>query len=254
MPKRSVQRDTAKAEYIARRKRGQEVNLKQLAEELGVPVNTMRNWKALDKWEDSIPRKRGAQPGNRNAKGNKGGGAPEGNSNAEKDGAYWEMDTVYSGQGKSRKALLVLTERMTRKEIIIPIQNRKAETIVKALDCLERKLGAAKFRRIFKAITADNGTEFAAAKELERSCINKTTPRTKLYYCHPYSSWERGSNENINGMIRRRHPKGTDFAKVPKEEISKTEAWINHYPRKILGYRSSEMEFQKCLEGLGIQL
>lgn len=113
------------------------------------------------------------------------------------------MDTIYSGQGKNGKALLVLTKRKTRKEIIIPIQNRKAETVVKAIDALERKMGAVRFRKIFKAITADNGTEFAATKALKQSCINKTIPRTKLYYCHPYSSWERGSNENMNGMIRR---------------------------------------------------
>lgn len=167
---------------------------------------------------------------------------------------HWEADTVYSGKGKnkSKHALLVLTERKTRQEVIIKIPNRKAETIVKALDALEHKLGARRFRAIFKSITVDNGSEFAATKELERSCINKTIPRTKLYYCHPYSSWERGSNENINGMIRRRHPKGTNFAKVPKEEIAKTEDWINNYPRKILGYRSSEMEFQECLRQLGI--
>ena len=167
---------------------------------------------------------------------------------------HWEGDTVYSGKGKRKttRALLTLTERKTRKEIIIAIPNRKAETVVKALDALERKLGARRFRAIFKSITFDNGTEFAAAEELERSCVNKRLPRTKVYFCHPYSSWERGTNENTNGMIRRRFPKGTNFAAVTNAQITQAENWINNYPRKILGYKSSEIVFRECLRELGI--
>ena len=167
---------------------------------------------------------------------------------------HWEGDTVYSGKGKRKttRALLTLTERKTRKEIIIAIPNRKAETVVKALDALERKLGARRFRAIFKSITFDNGTEFAAAEELERSCVNKRLPRTKVYFCHPYSSWERGTNENTNGMIRRRFPKGTNFAAVTNAQIAQAENWINNYPRKILGYKSSEIVFRECLRELGI--
>lgn len=302
MPKRSEKRDTAKAEYIAKKKKGEEVSLRALAGELGVSYQTLRNWKAADKWEEALPKKkRGGQPGNQNSKGKRNAagshdGAPPGNKNAEKDGAYstvffdmlykkvkknksasrapagesieqrpeeidgreefghWEGDTVYSGKGKRKttRALLTLTERKTRKEIIIAIPNRKAETVVKALDALERKLGARRFRAIFKSITFDNGTEFAAAEELERSCINKHLPRTKVYFCHPYSSWERGTNENTNGMIRRRFPKGTNFAAVTNAQIAQAENWINNYPRKILGYRSSEIVFRECLRELGI--
>lgn len=94
MPKRNDKRDTAKAEYIKRRRSGEKVNLKDLAEKLGVTYGTVRNWKRIDQWDDAVERKRGGQPGNknsrgkRNAKGNSGGGAPNGNTNAEKDGAY----------------------------------------------------------------------------------------------------------------------------------------------------------------------
>lgn len=105
---------------------------------------------------------------------------------------------------------------------------------------------------IFKSITFDNGSEFSAAEELERSAVNKTIPRTKVYFCHPYSSWERGSNENANSMIRRRHPKGTDFSKVSAAEIAATEEWINNYPRKIFGYKSSEVMFRECLREIGL--
>lgn len=94
MPKRNDKRDTAKAEYIKRRRSGEKVNLKDLAEKLGVTYGTVRNWKRIDQWDDAMERKRGGQPGNknsrgkRNAKGNPGGGARNGNTNAEKDGAY----------------------------------------------------------------------------------------------------------------------------------------------------------------------
>ena len=125
------------------------------------------------------------------------------------------------------------------------IENRPEEVV-------ERKFGAVNFRKIFRSITVDNGSEFAAAEELERSAVNKTIPRTKVYFCHPYSSWERGSNENVNGMIRRKHHKGTDFSKVSAAEIARTEAWVNSYPRKILGYMSSEIMFRQCLRELGI--
>lgn len=94
MPKRNDKRDTAKAEYIKRRRSGEKVNLKDLAEKLGVTYGTVRNWKRIDQWDDAMERKRGGQPGNKNSRGKKnakdnpGGGAPNGNTNAEKDGAY----------------------------------------------------------------------------------------------------------------------------------------------------------------------
>ena len=134
---------------------------------------------------------------------------------------------------------------------IIMVPDRRAETTVQAINALERKLGAEKFGIIYKSITVDNGSEFALADQLEQSCITGDK-RTKVYYCHPYSSWERGSNENVNGMIRRRHPKGTDFSKVTAEEIAATENWINSYPRKIFGYKSAGTMFRECLRELGL--
>lgn len=94
MPKRSEKRDTAKAEYIARKSRGEEVSLRELAQELGASYQTVRNWKTADRWDEALPkRKRGGQPGNRNSAGKRNAagshpGAPAGNKNAEKDGAY----------------------------------------------------------------------------------------------------------------------------------------------------------------------
>ena len=91
MPKRSEKRDTAKAEYIARKSRGEEVSLRELAQELGASYQTVRNWKTADQWDAALPKqKRGGQPGNRNSAGKRNAagshpGAPAGNKNAEKD-------------------------------------------------------------------------------------------------------------------------------------------------------------------------
>ena len=94
MPARNEKRDAAKAEYLAALHRGEKVNLKELAEKLGVQYQQLRNWKSKDKWDSEAPKKkRGAQPGNKNSKGHRNAaghhdGAPKGNKNAEKDGAY----------------------------------------------------------------------------------------------------------------------------------------------------------------------
>lgn len=91
---------------------------------------------------------------------------------------------------------------------------------------------------MFKTITTDNGTEFLNSDELERSCLSRRKQRTSVYYAHPYSAYERGSNENMNRMIRRFIPKGTDISKYTKQEIKRIEQWLNTYPRKILDYKT----------------
>lgn len=150
---------------------------------------------------------------------------------------HWEGDTVYSCKNKSKAGLFTLTERKTRAEIVVKIPNRKAKTIVAALDQIERSLGSKKFRFMFKSITFDNGVEFSYASALEHSSITKKA-RTTLYFAHPYCSSERGLNENHNGIIRRFLPKGTDFKPVAKKNIKEVQDWMNSYPRKILDGRT----------------
>ena len=150
---------------------------------------------------------------------------------------------------KSKKSLLVLTERKTRKEIVYLMPDRKAQTVVKTLNMIERKYGERLFRDVFKTITVDNGVEFSDAEGLEKSRRNKKK-RTKVYYCHPYSSCERGSNENANRLIRRHIPKGVNFDKKSKTEIKEIETWINNYPRKIFEYDTAENQFINEMEKL----
>ena len=155
----------------------------------------------------------------------------------------WEMDTVVGPQGKSRKVMLVLTERKTRKEIIRLMDDKTARSVVKAIDGLERKYGTSNFRRIFKTITVDNGSEFSNVEGMEKSKRSKKK-RTKIYFCHPYCSCERGSNENTNRLIRRHIPKGMNFDNKTRTEIQYIEDWINNYPRQIFGYKTAEELFR----------
>jgi len=151
---------------------------------------------------------------------------------------HWEMDCVVGNKGGSGAVLLVLSERQRREEIIIKIPGKTQESVIASLDVLERKYGK-EFKEKFKTITVDNGSEFLDYKGIERSVKGKDSKRVDLYYAHPYSSWERGTNENINKLIRRFIPKGTDIGKIGAKRIKYIESWINSYPRRILGYKSS---------------
>lgn len=159
---------------------------------------------------------------------------------------HWEMDTVV-GKRHSKPTLLVLSERLTRHEIIIKMPDKTAASVVNALDGLEKEFGC-HFPAVFQTITVDNGAEFADCAGIERSINNGK--RTKLYYCHPYSSWERGTNDNINRMIRRWLPKGTDFSAVQTDYIQKIQDWINNYPRKILDWETSNQLFNRYFAAL----
>jgi IS30 family transposase len=156
---------------------------------------------------------------------------------------HWEMDTVVGKRGESLHSLLVLTERKTREEIIFLLQEHTAEQVVGKIDILEAEWGD-RFSTVFKTITVDNGSEFADCTGLERSALEERI-RTKLYYCHPYSSYERGSNEVQNRLVRRKIPKGTNFDDKTDEDIQEVEDWINNYPRGIFGYETSQMRFDK---------
>lgn len=147
---------------------------------------------------------------------------------------HWEMDTVYSGKGKSRRCLLVLTERQTRAELVFSIPDRTAKSVVKQFDRLEKKYGSRRFRNTFKTVTCDNGVEFSDYKGLERSVCG-IRPRTAVYFCHPFCSSERGSNENANKLIRRHIPKGADIGTFSRKNIAYIQNWINSYPRKLFG-------------------
>ena len=162
--------------------------------------------------------------------------------NRREEVGHWEMDLVV-GSGHSCLQVLSLM-RKTRKELIFKIPNKAQENIKRILDMLEKKFKDS-FKNIFKSITSDNGVEFLDQKGIENSCLVKGQKRTTCYYAHPYSSWERGSNENANRLIRRFIPKGSNIDKYSDKEIKEIEDWINNYPRKIFGYRTANQMYNE---------
>ena len=145
---------------------------------------------------------------------------------------HWEMDCV-EGKKKKKGTLLCFSERLTRKELIVKIPQKTTENVVSTLNVLERRYGKL-FRKVFKSITVDNGGEFSDCVGMEKSIYRGQ--RTKIYYCHPYSSYERGTNERLNREIRRMIPKGTDIGLYSIDEIQTIENWLNDYPRPVLGF------------------
>lgn len=158
--------------------------------------------------------------------------------NERSEAGHWEMDCVVGGKGTGSAVLLTLTERKSRIERIIKLPQKTQDAVVAALDVIERQIGRKEFARTFKSITVDNGCEFLNYAGIERSIQSRKKARTIIYYAHPYSSWERGTNENMNRMIRRFIPKGSDISQFGKQDIKRIEEWLNNYPRKILNYRT----------------
>ncbi len=157
-----------------------------------------------------------------------------------KNYGHWEMDTVYGGQcTKDKSALLVLTERKTLDEYFFLMPDRTLKSTVFILDELEKQLGYETFRNKFKTITVDNGVEFGDSSLIERSCINNVLKRTEVFFCHPFSSFERGQNENQNRFVRRWVKKGGGLAKYTSDEWIQIARWLNDYPRRKFGGMST---------------
>lgn len=166
---------------------------------------------------------------------------PEEIESREKVG-HWEMDCVTSGKG-GKSCLLVLTERCSRRELIFKIKAQTQECVVDVIDQLEKK-HKGKFSERFKSITMDNGGEFLDSFRIETSTLAGEKLRTLTYYAHPYSAWERGSNETANKLIRRFIPKGANIGKYSHKDIKRIEYWMNNYPRKIFGYKTADEIYQ----------
>lgn len=167
--------------------------------------------------------------------------------NDRKKYGHWEMDTVYSGQCvKDKSALLVLTERKTLEEYFFLMPDRTLKSTIAALDDLEKNLGYETFRNKFKTITVDNGVEFGDSSLIERSCFNNSEKRTEVYFCHSYSSFERGQNENQNRFVRRWVKKGGALNKYDYDAWCCIADWVNNYPRRKYDGMSAK-EYKKML-------
>jgi IS30 family transposase len=153
----------------------------------------------------------------------------------------WEGDTVI-GKGH-RGALVTLVERKSLYTVIRAVPRKTAEAVRKAVRC-----GLTPYRDRVYTITYDNGREFAdhegMAADLE----------TRVYFAHPYASWERGLNENTNGLIRQYFPKHRDLTTVTEREIKTAMDKLNHRPRKSLGFRTPHEVFFNTRTSLTVAL
>lgn len=142
----------------------------------------------------------------------------------------WEADTIIS-QGK-QQAIVTLTERKSRLTLLKKVNDRTAETVAQAMIDLLKPFTAQTL-----TITCDNGKEFTDHRVVTKAL------QAEVYFAHPQSAWERGSNENANGLIRQYFPKGTNFSDLTDADISRVEMRLNHRPRKCLGFSSPYMVF-----------
>ena len=148
---------------------------------------------------------------------------------------HWELDTMVSSRGKSKGCLATFVERKTRFYIALPMKNREKDSMFQAI----RKVIEEFPKEALQTFTSDRGKEFACYQEVERLGI-------PFYFADAYAAWQRGSNENSNGLLREFFPKKTDFAKIETEEIIHALMLLNHRPRKCLGFKTPfEMLFHE---------
>ena len=147
----------------------------------------------------------------------------------------WEIDTVMGENHK--QALVTLTERKTGIALIGKVPSKHTEIVIeKAIQLLTP------YKKWVHTITADNGKEFSHFNKLEQSLD------AKVYFAHPYSSWERGANENMNGLIRQYYRKGSSFLGVTQSSCNQTAKRLNNRPRKRLNYISPSESFKKITQ------
>ena len=140
---------------------------------------------------------------------------------------HWEIDSVLGTQKAGEPSILTLVERKTRYAITAYLAGKKAEDVNEVVAELIQQYP-------IKSITAGNGSEFAALNELEG---------VQVYYAHAYSSYERGTNENFNGLLREFVPKGKSLKTLTAEDLAKVTLAINQRPRRLLNYQTAKTLF-----------
>ena len=144
----------------------------------------------------------------------------------------WEADTII---GKNhRQAIVSLVERKTGFTLIHKVERKTAQAVSKAMTTLLNP-----YQSKVYTVTSDNGREFARHEEIAAAL------KADFYFAHPYASWERGTNENTNGLIRQYFPKNRDFTTITQQEIDTAMERLNNRPRKRLGYQTPNQVFFK---------
>lgn len=147
----------------------------------------------------------------------------------------WEIDTVLGKQGTG--AVVTILERKTRFYLTKKVPSKSAKDVTKTT--IEMLLP---YKQFVHTITADNGREFAGHEEIAEAL------EAEVYFAHPYSSWERGANENANGLLRQYVKKGTDLRTVSDGDINRAQQRINYRPKKCLGFKQPAVIFKEMIE------
>ena len=147
---------------------------------------------------------------------------------------------MVSGRGKSKGCLATFIERQTRFYWAIPLKDRTAAEMERAI----KECASGFSRSAFKSYTVDRGKEFACYPQIERDL------GVPIYFADPYSSWQRGSNENANGLLREFFPKGTDLAQISEKDLEQALYLINQRPRKCLKWKTSLESFYEQVSHL----
>jgi IS30 family transposase len=147
---------------------------------------------------------------------------------------HWEGDLI---AGSKNTHIATLVERQTRYVMLAKVNGRDTETVIKALIRQSKKLP----KELYKSLTWDRGKELSDHKEFSLATD------IKVYFCDPRSPWQRGSNENTNGLLRQYFPKRTDLSVHSQAHLNKVARELNERPRKTLGYRTPAQKFNECV-------
>jgi IS30 family transposase len=158
------------------------------------------------------------------------------------EAGHWEGDTVVGKRDGREAVVLSLLEKKTQTYLAFRIPGKTSEAVMEAMRALRDAFGE-HFKDVFKTITVDNGSEFADFAQVEQW-------GTKVFFAHPYSSWERAQNERHNGLFRAFVPKGQSIERYTDEDILAFADELNGRPRKKLGYRTPEELFDAFLDSV----
>lgn len=146
------------------------------------------------------------------------------------EAGHWEADSVVSGLGKSKACFATLAERKTRFYIAMKMPDRKAETMERAIEAMLSAFPS----ELVKTITCDRGTEFANWRGIEQKL------GCDVYFADPYCAWQKGTNENLNGLLREFYPKGRNLSRVSPATLKRNLTLLNARPRKVLNFHSPQ--------------
>jgi IS30 family transposase len=151
---------------------------------------------------------------------------------------HWEGDLVF---GSNNSQIATLVERHTRYVMLAKVKGKDTETVINALIKQAHKLP----RELYKSLTWDRGKEMADHKRFTLATD------IKVYFCDPHNPWQRGSNENTNGLLRQYFPKGMDLSEVSQAKLNAVARRLNERPRKTLNYETPAERFNQCVASTG---